>query len=202
MNLPKGNQYGLIAQELETVFPQLVINAIHPAAIDTQGNIIHPQVTYKAVNYTGLIPVLIGAVKEQQHTIDSLKDMINQRLYSLENRLNSCCSSFNSYKTEPNTENTNYQTVNLSNLQTIVLDQNVPNPFAEQTVIGYYLPQEVKTAAIIFYNAEGREINRADIATRGKGEVNVYAQDLSSGVYSYTLVADGNAIDTKRMVKQ
>ncbi|HRN95746.1 MAG TPA: T9SS type A sorting domain-containing protein, partial [Chitinophagales bacterium] len=102
----------------------------------------------------------------------------------------------------PNAENTNYQTVNLSNLQTIILNQNTPNPFAEQTTISYFLPDNIKTAAIIFYNAEGREINRAEIATRGKGAINVYAQDLSSGVYSYTLIADGNVIDTKRMVKR
>jgi len=204
MQLPKGNQYGLIAQEVETVLPQLVKEAIHPPKRDKQGKIIHPQVEYLAVNYTGFIPVLIGAVKEQQHTIDSLKDVINDRLSSLEKRLNGCCNA-NNYKTDPNdanTEGSNRHTVELSNLQSIILDQNAPNPFAEQTVIGYFLPDDVKTAEIIFHNAQGRQINRAAITTRGKGEINVYAQDLSSGVYTYTLIADGNVIDTKRMVKK
>lgn len=202
MNLSQSNQYGLIAQDVETVLPELVKDVIHPATKDKRGNIIHQEVSYKALNYTGLIPIIIGAVKEQQHTIDSLKDVIDQRLSALKNRVNTCCGSFNSYKTDPNAENTNYQTVNLSNLQTIILDQNTPNPFAEQTTISYFLPDNIKTAAIIFYNAEGREINRAEIATRGKGAINVYAQDLSSGIYSYTLIADGKVTDTKRMVKR
>jgi hypothetical protein len=117
MHLPKGNQYGLIAQEVETVLPQLVKEAIHPPKRDKQGKIIHPQVEYLAVNYTGFIPVLIGAVKEQQHTIDSLKDVINDRLSSLEKRLNGCCNA-NNYKTDPNdanTEGSNRHTVELSN---------------------------------------------------------------------------------------
>ncbi len=204
MRLPKGNQYGLIAQDVETVLPELVKEAVHPPKRDKQGKIIYPEVPFKTVNYTGFIPVLIGAVKEQQHTIDSLKDVINERLTSLENRLNGCCNAHN-YKTDPNDANTegiNRQTVELSNLQAVILDQNVPNPFAEQTVIGYFLPDDVKAAAIIFHDGQGRQINRAVITTRGKGEINVYAQDLSSGAYTYTLIADGNVIDTKRMVKR
>ena len=185
--------------------PELVKDAIHPPKRDTLGNIIHPAVAYKAVNYTGFIPVLIGAVKEQQHTIDSLKEVINERLSSLENRLNGCCGNPHNYKTDPNdanAESINQQTVELSNLQTIVLDQNVPNPFAQQTIIRYLLPDDIKTAEIIFHDAQGKLIKQAQINTRGRGEINVYAQDLSSGVYTYTLVADGNVIDTKRMVKK
>ncbi len=51
-------QIGLIAQEVEKIYPELVTT-------DAQG--------YKAVNYTQLTPVLIQAVKEQQKQIDSLK---------------------------------------------------------------------------------------------------------------------------------
>ncbi len=210
MNLPKGNQYGLIAQDVEAVLPQLVKDAIHPAARDTQGNIIHPQVAYKAVNYTGFIPILIAAMQNQQEQLeakDSLITNLNKRLTQLEQCVSNAnlCGNLggNNFKKEQNEESPVYsQNIELKNLQTIILDQNVPNPFAEQTVIGYYLPDEVKSAEIIFHNAQGRQINRAEIATRGKGEINVYAQDLSSGVYTYTLIADGNVIDTKRMVKK
>jgi hypothetical protein len=172
MQLPKGNQYGLIAQEVESVLPQLVKEAIHPPKRDKQGKIIHPQVEYLAVNYTGFIPVLIGAVKEQQHTIDSLKDVINDRLSSLEKRLNGCCNA-NNYKTDPNdanTEGSNRHTVELSNLQSIILDQNAPNPFAEQTVIGYLLPDDIKTAEIIFHDAQGKQIKQAQITHAAKAK--------------------------------
>jgi hypothetical protein len=51
-------QVGLIAQELEKVYPELV-------STDAQG--------YKAVNYAQLTPVLIEALKEQQAQIEVLK---------------------------------------------------------------------------------------------------------------------------------
>ena len=51
------SSYGVIAQELEEVLPELV----------TQGDV-------KSVNYNGLIGVLIEAVKEQQKQIEELKN--------------------------------------------------------------------------------------------------------------------------------
>ena len=54
---------GLIAQEVEKVLPEIVI---------TRENGI------KAVNYEGVIPLLVEAIKEQQSTIENLKDRINK----------------------------------------------------------------------------------------------------------------------------
>jgi hypothetical protein len=34
------------------------------------------------------------------------------------------------------------------------------------------------------------------------GQLNVFASDLSTGVYTYSLVADGRAVMTKKMMKQ
>jgi hypothetical protein len=51
---------GVIAQELEAVFPELVRTGEN-----------------KSVNYNGLIGVLIEAVKEQQKQIEELKKLIN-----------------------------------------------------------------------------------------------------------------------------
>jgi hypothetical protein len=48
---------------------------------------------------------------------------------------------------------------------------------------------------------KGQIIKVVDIKTKGKGQLNVFANDLSSGMYSYTLYVDGKAIDTKKMVK-
>ena len=56
-------QIGVIAQELEKVYPELV-------SLRSDD--------YKTVNYTGLIPVLIEAIKEQQTTIQSLQQQLEQ----------------------------------------------------------------------------------------------------------------------------
>lgn len=52
-------QYGVIAQEVEKVFPEMV------TTIDEKG--------YKGVEYTKLIPVLIESIKDQQKMIEELK---------------------------------------------------------------------------------------------------------------------------------
>lgn len=56
-------QYGLIAQELEKVIPELVDT-------DEEG--------WKSVSYSHLVPVLIEALKEQQSEIEVLKSTVNQ----------------------------------------------------------------------------------------------------------------------------
>jgi hypothetical protein len=60
---------GFIAQEVENVFPELVYH-------DKQGIL--------SLNYDGLIPVMLQAMKEQQATIDALKASI----LDLQKRLN------------------------------------------------------------------------------------------------------------------
>lgn len=58
---PEGRHYGVIAQEIEKVLPEVV----------TEG----PDGT-KAVAYTEIIPVLIEAIKEQQKEIEELKKKV------------------------------------------------------------------------------------------------------------------------------
>ncbi|MFO7789841.1 MAG: hypothetical protein R6V32_04660 [Bacteroidales bacterium] len=53
----------------------------------------------------------------------------------------------------------------------------------------------------MFINNTGTVLKQVEIHERGKGELIVYAQDLSAGMYSYYLVADGKTIASKKMVK-
>lgn len=78
MNLPGSRQLGLVAQDVEAVFPDLVEESVAPeAAVPEEGGAAAAasaaRVQYKGVNYIGLIPVLIGAIKEQQEEINALK---------------------------------------------------------------------------------------------------------------------------------
>ncbi|WP_299216149.1 tail fiber domain-containing protein [uncultured Aquimarina sp.] len=63
MKFADGTQYGVIAQEIEKTFPNLVT---------TNDN------GYKSVNYTGLIPVLVEALKEQQQLIQQQQSEITE----------------------------------------------------------------------------------------------------------------------------
>ncbi|HNP96600.1 MAG TPA: tail fiber domain-containing protein, partial [Cyclobacteriaceae bacterium] len=62
-NLGRGVELGVIAQELEIIFPELVFE-------DEKG--------FKSVNYIGLIAPMIEALKAQQKTIDSQQKTIAQ----------------------------------------------------------------------------------------------------------------------------
>jgi hypothetical protein len=141
---------------------------------DSKGNL--------AVEYDAMIPVLLQAIKEQQQQIDELKNLVKA--------------------SNTNDKQSNNQSVDLSDKNTIVLDQNVPNPFAESTVINYNIPTDFTKAQIIFSTNEGKVIRSVDISVKGPGKLTVFANDLSSGMYIYTLVVDGKTIDTKKMVKQ
>ncbi|MBI1803742.1 MAG: tail fiber domain-containing protein [Ignavibacteriae bacterium] len=73
MNFANGRHYGLIAQEVEKVFPDLVSEAAHRSTDRTK-----QPIQYKSVNYVEMIPILVQAIKEQQSMIDQLKAEIDQ----------------------------------------------------------------------------------------------------------------------------
>ena len=67
-NFPEGRHYGVIAQEIEKVLPEIVI--------EDDGE--------KAVAYTEIIPVLIEAMKEQQSQIDNQQAEIEEMRREME----------------------------------------------------------------------------------------------------------------------
>ena len=80
------------------------------------------------------------------------------------------------------------------------LSQNAPNPFNQNTTIGYYLPANVSKAVIYVYNLQGVQIKSIPIYDRGNGSIVVSGNSLAAGMYIYSLITDGNLIDTKRMI--
>ena len=102
------------------------------------------------------------------------------------------CTSSSSHKVNP--------AINVELSNSIILNQNDPNPFAEETKITYSIPDNVQDAKIIFFDNSGHIIQTVKINERGEGQLNVYASNLTSGIYSYSLIADGKVIDTKKMV--
>jgi hypothetical protein len=82
------------------------------------------------------------------------------------------------------------------------LGQNAPNPFIDKTIITYSLPARTSEAHVVFYNNLGVVIKTVPIEQLGEGDITVYAQNLNDGMYSYSIVADGVTIDTKRMIHQ
>lgn len=85
--------------------------------------------------------------------------------------------------------------------QEFKLYQNYPNPFNPKTTIIYELPVESKVS-IKVYNALGNEIKILvnEIQIAGKYESEFDGSNFPSGIYFYTLFADGLFIETKKLI--
>jgi hypothetical protein len=82
MGMPTGPQVGFLAQDLEQVLPALVTEVNRPERVDSLGQVVVEARTFKAVNYEGIIPYLVGAIQEQNSRIDQLQAQLAQ-----------CCST-------------------------------------------------------------------------------------------------------------
>jgi len=206
MQLPYGTHAGILAQDLENVLPQLTKNCVHPARFDSAGNMTSDSIKYKAVNYTELIPYLIGGIKQLDSTNQALQNQIN----NLTTQINNCCN--NGSRTSNGGDNNNNGNGNNINIHTIdlnsmssspILFQNQPNPFGGDggTKIKYFIPGNITNAQISFFDEYGNAMSVFTITESGMGELNVTSANLANGVYSYSLIINNKVIDTKRMVK-
>ncbi|MCB0809519.1 MAG: tail fiber domain-containing protein [Flavobacteriales bacterium] len=189
MGLPTGQQMGLIAQEVETVFPGLVKELIHPAELDSLGNVIEGPLYYKAVNYTGLIPVLIAALQDQQDRMDQL-----------EADLASCCAHDG---TGLDQRYGSLEGGGASHANSLENDRlNIaPNPFQERTTLSYLLDAPVRVRLQV-HTESGMHLAtlRDQPQEAGSYSMTWDTQDLAPGLYYVTLFADGKPV-VKKAVK-
>jgi hypothetical protein len=205
INLPQGSQIGLISQELEEVLPNLVRSTVHPGSNDEEGNVIHSELEFKAVNYTGLIPVLIAGMKEQQAIIESQNEVLAQMMEQLANmqqQINDCCNSGDGNRSMPTGV---IQPQDFNNQKSVEggneLFQNIPNPFRESTTISYML-EEGGRVQLSVYDANGKVITTLVDARQDSGRHSTVwnANGMPAGVYHYALYVDGELL-VKRAIK-
>jgi flagellar hook assembly protein FlgD len=120
-----------------------------------------------------LIPVLIGAIQEQQKQIEELKQLVNKLANG-------------------------QSTYNLNGAGS--LEQNAPNPVNGTTTIRYHVPENTTSARLTITNAKGQVVKTISLSNRGNGQVNVNKSMLAAGTYHYTLYVDGRQADTKRLI--
>ena len=84
--------------------------------------------------------------------------------------------------------------------QTFTLYQNQPNPFKEETMIGFTLPEASK-ATLTIYDVAGRTLKmiRNDFA-KGYNTVSINRSDLGSTGLLYYRLETKNDIATKKMI--
>ena len=205
----KKRHLGLIAQELEKVIKEPV----------TTGE---GEKQLKGIIYSNLIPVLINGMQEQQKQVQkqqqeiqelqanldqekaknkALEEKVNQlseRVNRLAEQVNGVSQSFN----KADEESLNQKTATLSNedADQAMLLQNRPNPYSNETVIPYYLPDNAQNANMLITNTQGQMLKRIPLEGTGKGELTLQTADLNQGQYQYTLIIDGRQIQTRKMI--
>jgi Chaperone of endosialidase/Secretion system C-terminal sorting domain len=182
LNLPTSLQHGFIAQELEKVYPELVIDMVHPT-FNAENEQIGTTTT-KAVNYIGLISVLTESLKEMSEEVAVLKDKLasTEKTYVVNNQKNFTESELQAIQ-----------------MNGFYLGQNTPNPFKTSTVIEYSLPEGETEASILLLNLNGQTLREFKL-TAVKGSITIESNTMQKGMYLYSLIANGEEIATKKMI--
>lgn len=172
MDFTYGQRVGYIAQELIEVFPQAV-------RLKSDG--------YYAVSYESIIPLLSEALKEQS----VLLNLYENELSELRLIVDGLTSDTNGVDKLERAEIKGHKST---------LSQNRPNPFNDRTVIGFNLQDEFRNASIVITDLNGIQKLFFDNLKTGDGAVTVTHDQLYSGIFLYSLILDGEVVDTKRMV--
>ena len=162
----KKDHFGLIAQELREIYPDLVYEG---------GD------GYLSVNYMEIIPLLIKSIQELNAKVEELEKPANR----------------SATRGGINDGSTGIMT---SAYVTTALFQNNPNPFTENTVIECVISNDVRNATLYIYDMNGRQIDSKPIEERGNVSLTIEGSSLDAGIYMYSLIADNQVVDAKRMI--
>ena len=185
--------FGFLAHEVQNILPNI---------IDTVKGLM-------LIDYQQIISLLIGAVKEQQEVIDSLRngnqvmrlsnkgtneqqtiDSLILALGEMKQQIVTCCNQYQVSNFSLN-KNTNTRSV---------LFQNKPNPFSEKTIIDFEIKEDFISAEILIFDMQGILKKRIPIVKNGKGQILINGYEFLAGMYLYSLIVDSKEIDTKHMI--
>lgn len=160
MNFNDKLQYGLIAQEVEKVLPALAYKSENGEY---------------SVNYIGIIPILIEAIKQQQEQIIALQDGQNTGF-----------------------QKQNSDLINLKNTKIISVS---PNPSSDIIVISLNVEESVQDAKLVVYDLNGNIISSLNIKERRNNITKSLQKDnFDHGIYIVSLFINGKSLDTKKII--
>lgn len=133
----------------------------------------------------------IEALKAQNEALTKELQAVKEMLAQFGTDLQSCC-----LKASDN----NAKSFAPALTDGVALEQNIPNPFNQTTTIQYYLPKNVQNATLQVSDLNGKVIQSIVLNDRGAASVTIDAAPFSNGTYFYSLLVDGKAFATKKMV--
>jgi hypothetical protein len=200
-DLPTEAAYvGIIAQEMQDIAPYTV------------GNFKYEGNEYLNFDGSALRYMIINAVQElhreleeKEKRIEELEQVARQvrelqlQQEALMQRLAVLEAGIDPQGSDKDTSPSS-ATITLRNKA--VLYPNHPNPFSNKTTVRYYLPATVDDGKVQITNAEGKLLGTLSIKGNGQGEIMVETRDYPAGTYYYSLVVNGEIIDSKPMIKR
>ena len=181
-------QIGFLAQEVEDAAQSINFEF---SGVDIPKN----ENDFYGLRYAEFVVPLVKAVQE----LDSINKSNDEIIGNLQNQINELRNLVLLLSNQSPTDS--FKTgIDLNNqTSSCWISQNAPNPFSGETVIKCYIPVIENEAKIIFYSNSGSVVDTYLITNSGSTEVNINSMNLTSGNYSYSLIVDGELIDTKKM---
>lgn len=183
LSLSNSLSYGVIADELEKEFPELVknVNVINHNDPNNSRNIE----TYKSVNYQEMIPILLQAVKELNDKIDALDPEKSS-------------ASLKSLKGEIDQLNGNLKQVAVqSNLQSKSTLKAFPNP--SQSDVTIEIDQvSCNDCWLLITDLSGKIILQQPVH-QSYEKITLSKGKLGSGIYQCNLVENGNVTNSVKI---
>jgi hypothetical protein len=196
---------GFIAQEVEQAAQQVgFTNSIVSAPANATD--------VYALSYGEFVVPLVKAMQELSATTDSLKKVVHKQdslIQTLQNQINGCCNAGNrsiqgtgglNQGILNNQQTTGINTSTPTNTNGAMLYQNTPNPWNQTTIVKCYVPQGSQNVSLLVFDLNGTLKSTFAINETGTVNITINANQLISGMYYYTLIINGQEIDTKKMI--
>ena len=132
----------------------------------------------KVINYVEMIPLLVQSINELNEKIEALEGQTSGRKATAARG-----------------------TTGIDNTSAAVnrLYQNTPNPFKETTTIRFTLADDARDAYICIFDMTGKPVKKLPVSA-GMDSVSFGGYEIGEGMFLYSLIVNGQEIDTKRMI--
>lgn len=132
----------------------------------------------KVINYVEMIPLLVQSINELNEKIEVLQGQSSGRAKAAVRGTTG---------------------VDGSSISQNKLYQNTPNPFKETTIIHFTLADDAKDAAICIFDMAGKPVKKLPVSS-GMDSVSFEGYEIGEGMFLYSLIVNGQEVDTKRMI--
>jgi hypothetical protein len=215
----KEHNTGFLSQELEQVFPNMVEQVVERFGNETITDFrlmnlsdlpvhlvkaiqeLKIELDEKGVANTDSLEAVMAAQQAEIAALNAKNTLVERQLAEILSRLNAFDTDLQQCCFEHSEVTSDERPVTSGLTGAPKLEQNIPNPFHENTTIKYYLPNGMRTASIVITDLSGVQLKTFDLGgTKGFGQVLISGGAFAAGTYIYTLTVNGKVVDSKRMV--